>query len=295
MTPNGHSPGNASPLSTSFGNNNNPLSRLNEQSSSSSIVGSPTNLETLSSSPKQQANQDKTSLEETPLNSKKDNNTVSSNNSSSSSNSSGASNTKCTNCSTTTTPLWRRNPEGQPLCNACGLFLKLHGVVRPLSLKTDVIKKRNRSGNSNTTVATQKANTNTTSNNMGMNINGGKKPNPFLQQSPMPTMGSNLNTAQGLMYKRASGSGNMVNIAPTTQQSGGGSGGRPITFATSRWGPQTITKRQRRHSIDDKSQQPQQQQQQQQQTQLQQQQQQQGVFRIGSLGSSQHNFPPSSP
>lgn len=59
----------------------------------------------------------------------------------------GASNgtTRCTNCSTTTTPLWRRNAEGQPLCNACGLFLKLHGVVRPLSLKTDVIKKRNRS------------------------------------------------------------------------------------------------------------------------------------------------------
>nr|AAG48616.1 nitrogen response factor NRF1 [Fulvia fulva] len=57
--------------------------------------------------------------------------------------------TSCTNCFTQTTPLWRRNPEGQPLCNACGLFLKLHGVVRPLSLKTDVIKKRNRgSGNS---------------------------------------------------------------------------------------------------------------------------------------------------
>lgn len=54
------------------------------------------------------------------------------------------SNTRCTNCNTQTTPLWRRNPEGQPLCNACGLFLKLHGVVRPLSLKTDVIKKRQR-------------------------------------------------------------------------------------------------------------------------------------------------------
>lgn len=52
----------------------------------------------------------------------------------------------CTNCHTQTTPLWRRNPEGHPLCNACGLFLKLHGVVRPLSLKTDVIKKRNRGG-----------------------------------------------------------------------------------------------------------------------------------------------------
>ena len=52
--------------------------------------------------------------------------------------------TSCTNCFTQTTPLWRRNADGQPLCNACGLFLKLHGVVRPLSLKTDVIKKRNR-------------------------------------------------------------------------------------------------------------------------------------------------------
>jgi GATA-binding protein len=60
----------------------------------------------------------------------------------------GGAPTTCTNCFTQTTPLWRRNPEGHPLCNACGLFLKLHGVVRPLSLKTDVIKKRNRgSGN----------------------------------------------------------------------------------------------------------------------------------------------------
>ncbi|KAK0544621.1 Sodium- and chloride-dependent GABA transporter 1 [Tilletia horrida] len=52
--------------------------------------------------------------------------------------------TYCSNCNTTKTPLWRRNPDGDPLCNACGLFLKLHGKTRPLSLKTDVIKKRNR-------------------------------------------------------------------------------------------------------------------------------------------------------
>jgi GATA-binding protein len=63
----------------------------------------------------------------------------------------GGAPTTCTNCFTQTTPLWRRNPEGAPLCNACGLFLKLHGVVRPLSLKTDVIKKRNR-GSGNTPV-----------------------------------------------------------------------------------------------------------------------------------------------
>jgi GATA-binding protein len=52
---------------------------------------------------------------------------------------------RCTNCDTTTTPLWRRDPYQNPLCNACGLFYKLHGVQRPLCLKTNVIKKRNRS------------------------------------------------------------------------------------------------------------------------------------------------------
>ncbi|KAG1469728.1 hypothetical protein G6F56_003088 [Rhizopus delemar] len=51
----------------------------------------------------------------------------------------------CFNCKVTKTTLWRRNPEGHILCNACGLFFKLHGVIRPLSLKSDVIKRRNRS------------------------------------------------------------------------------------------------------------------------------------------------------
>lgn len=73
----------------------------------------------------------------------------------------------CTNCSTQNTPLWRRDPQGQPLCNACGLFLKLHGVVRPLSLKTNVIKKRNRgSGSSGGSISSS-------SNNNSISSSGG--------------------------------------------------------------------------------------------------------------------------
>ncbi|SAL96997.1 hypothetical protein [Absidia glauca] len=52
---------------------------------------------------------------------------------------------QCTNCGTMTTPLWRRHEiDGSPLCNACGLYAKLHQETRPLSMKTNVIKKRQR-------------------------------------------------------------------------------------------------------------------------------------------------------
>ncbi|XP_008155329.2 transcription factor GATA-5 [Eptesicus fuscus] len=50
----------------------------------------------------------------------------------------------CTNCHTTTTTLWRRNAEGEPVCNACGLYTKLHGVPRPLAMKKESIQTRKR-------------------------------------------------------------------------------------------------------------------------------------------------------
>ncbi|CAM9152621.1 unnamed protein product, partial [Lampetra planeri] len=50
----------------------------------------------------------------------------------------------CANCRTATTTLWRRNADGEPVCNACGLYMKLHGVARPLSMKKDAIQTRKR-------------------------------------------------------------------------------------------------------------------------------------------------------
>ncbi|EPQ31593.1 uncharacterized protein PFL1_00926 [Pseudozyma flocculosa PF-1] len=51
---------------------------------------------------------------------------------------------RCTNCQTTTTPLWRRDEDGNNICNACGLYQKLHGTHRPIGMKKSVIKRRKR-------------------------------------------------------------------------------------------------------------------------------------------------------
>ena len=129
--------------------------------------------------------------------------------------------TTCTNCFTQTTPLWRRNPEGHPLCNACGLFLKLHGVVRPLSLKTDVIKKRNRG--SGTTV------------NIGGTSTRGSKKTTSRKNSTVPTPATTPNSGNALSdnnshspgsYQGSAGSGSAV-TTPISITAGNTTGGKP--------------------------------------------------------------------
>lgn len=117
--------------------------------------------------------------------------------------------TTCTNCFTQTTPLWRRNPEGHPLCNACGLFLKLHGVVRPLSLKTDVIKKRNRgSGNSLPVGSARSKKTASRKNSVAQN------------NATTPTSGKNSNNEADSPKSNAGSTG--TGTAETTPTSSGG-------------------------------------------------------------------------
>nr|XP_050848400.1 box A-binding factor-like isoform X4 [Vespula vulgaris] len=60
---------------------------------------------------------------------------------------------QCANCRTSNTTLWRRNNNGEPVCNACGLYFKLHNVNRPLSMKKEGIQTRKRKPKNNSGVS----------------------------------------------------------------------------------------------------------------------------------------------
>ncbi|KAF8056990.1 hypothetical protein FPV67DRAFT_1356464, partial [Lyophyllum atratum] len=52
---------------------------------------------------------------------------------------------QCCNCHTTVTPLWRKEDKGKvAMCKLCGLYYKLHGSARLISMKSDIIRKRSR-------------------------------------------------------------------------------------------------------------------------------------------------------
>lgn len=50
----------------------------------------------------------------------------------------------CTNCNTKVTTIWRRYPSGEMVCNACGLYYRLHCRPRPVSMRRDNIHPRKR-------------------------------------------------------------------------------------------------------------------------------------------------------
>ncbi|XP_070144632.1 transcription factor elt-1-like [Drosophila kikkawai] len=58
----------------------------------------------------------------------------------------------CANCQTNSTPQWRRNNEGNHVCNACGLYFKYYNMNRPLSMKNEGFEKRKRTWLPNNTI-----------------------------------------------------------------------------------------------------------------------------------------------
>lgn len=53
-------------------------------------------------------------------------------------------NQQCANCLQTNTPLWRKNEQGEPVCNACGLYAKFHQCNRPPAMHKQKVQKRPR-------------------------------------------------------------------------------------------------------------------------------------------------------
>ncbi|KAJ3840009.1 hypothetical protein F5878DRAFT_640719 [Lentinula raphanica] len=49
---------------------------------------------------------------------------------------------ECSHCHTRNTSVWRRSKTGAQLCNACGVYARLRGKDRPLSLKRNKVKPR---------------------------------------------------------------------------------------------------------------------------------------------------------
>ncbi|KAH8810479.1 hypothetical protein DL96DRAFT_1473052 [Flagelloscypha sp. PMI_526] len=49
---------------------------------------------------------------------------------------------ECSHCRTRNTSVWRRSKSGAQLCNACGVYQRLRGKDRPLTLRRSRVKPR---------------------------------------------------------------------------------------------------------------------------------------------------------
>lgn len=104
---------------------------------------------------------------------------------------------QCTNCQTKTTPLWRKSDRDDLLCNACGLFYKLHGVLRPNNQGSHKSKLHNTRfvPNNNETVYNKNKNSRDSSSNSISNVelrrNQINTRNPSEQPGAIPSLHDN--------------------------------------------------------------------------------------------------------
>ncbi|XP_035217705.1 transcription factor GATA-5-like [Stegodyphus dumicola] len=92
----------------------------------------------------------------------------------------------CSNCSTTDTTLWRRNTQGEPVCNACGLYYKLHQVNRPITMRKDSIQTRKRKPKSTASATKGKAHS------TNSNTNGSSSKSPSATSTSVSSAASYL-------------------------------------------------------------------------------------------------------
>ncbi|NP_001164701.1 gata4 transcription factor [Saccoglossus kowalevskii] len=124
---------------------------------------------------------------------------------------------QCANCHTTQTTLWRRNNEGEPVCNACGLYFKLHSVNRPLALKKDTIQTRKRKPKNTNSDKNGNQNMDDKSN-IGLSTNSSSSiPVSTIKKEPMyvpSTMASTLLTTNALTALNSQHHSSMI-MSPT--------------------------------------------------------------------------------
>ncbi|XP_055602705.1 box A-binding factor-like isoform X3 [Uranotaenia lowii] len=159
---------------------------------------------------------------------------------------------QCSNCNTTNTSLWRRNQVGEPVCNACGLYYKLHNVNRPLAMKKDNIQSRKRkpkgsknssdgtttsssssSKNSNNNNNNNNSNANNNNNNSTSNSNGGTNHNNSGSVVNSTVLGNSLNELKALKASMAQTTSSSSIIQPASTPSSVGSNMSPDPHNTS--------------------------------------------------------------
>ncbi|KAF8147928.1 hypothetical protein K438DRAFT_1531953, partial [Mycena galopus ATCC 62051] len=49
---------------------------------------------------------------------------------------------QCSECGTRKTSVWRRNKDGEQVCNACGVYYRVNGRPRPSTMAPSKVKQR---------------------------------------------------------------------------------------------------------------------------------------------------------